>query len=231
MKKLTKEEFIRKSVIVHGNKYDYTDSEYVSGRIKTTITCHEHGKFIQEPRGHLLGYGCPQCGYIERPNNRTITTSEFINRANTIHNKYDYTASIFTGMHKKVKIKCPEHGSFNQIAGGHLKGQGCPACSCNNISRAETKWLDILGVSIRQEKLTLNDSSIIKVDGYNPITNTVYEFWGDYWHGNPKRFSGADINKHNKISFGELYNLTQIKRQKILSNGYNLTEIWESDFI
>lgn len=28
---------------------------------------------------------------------------------------------------------------------------------------------------------------IFKVDGFDPIINTIYEFYGDFWHGNPKK--------------------------------------------
>ena len=34
-----------------------------------------------------------------------------------------------------------------------------------------------------------------KVDGYCYETNTVYEFHGDYWHGNPIVFDSDDTNK------------------------------------
>jgi Zn finger protein HypA/HybF involved in hydrogenase expression len=232
MKKLTTEEFIRKSKLIHKDKYDYTYSNYVSGRIKVSIMCNEHGKFMQEPRGHLLGYGCPGCGYINRHNPHTKTSDEFKNLANKNHNnRYDYSDSKFAGMHKLIKIKCHNHGIFIQAAGNHINGQGCPKCACNNISKSESKWLDTLNIYLRQKKIILNDGSNIVVDGYDPLTNTVYEFWGDYWHGNPERFNAVTVNTHNKKTFGELYHLTQIKRQKIFSNGFKLIEIWESDFI
>ena len=36
------------------------------------------------------------------------------------------------------------------------------------------------------------------VDGYNDKTKTIYEFYGDYWHGNPNRYKREDINVINK---------------------------------
>ena len=50
-------------------------------------------------------------------------------------------------------------------------------------------------------------------------------------HGNPARFKPEDINKKNKLTFGKLYEITQDKRNLILSAGYNLVEIWESDWL
>jgi hypothetical protein len=60
-KRLTTEEFIKKAILVHGNKYDYSDTVYVTTRIKVSIRCPEHGVFEQTPNSHLLGSGCPQC--------------------------------------------------------------------------------------------------------------------------------------------------------------------------
>jgi hypothetical protein len=58
----------------------------------------------------------------------------------------------------------------------------------------------------------------------------VYEFWGDFWHGNPKYYKADDINPKNKISFGVLYESTVTKRNLILGAGYELKEIWLSEW-
>lgn len=69
-----------------------------------------------------------------------------------------------------------------------------------------------------------------KADGYCAGTNTIYEFWGDFWHGNPSIHKPDDINPIAMKTFGELYKKTQLKRSKIVDIGYNLIEIWESDW-
>lgn len=56
------EDFIRKSKLVHGDKYDYSKVDYVNNRVKVIIGCTEHGEFIQKPLDHLHGSGCPECG-------------------------------------------------------------------------------------------------------------------------------------------------------------------------
>ena len=68
------------------------------------------------------------------------------------------------------------------------------------------------------------------IDGFDPQTNTCYEFYGDYWHGNPKIFKFSDINKNNKKTFGELYHKTLKRERLIKSMGYNLIIIWENDY-
>ena len=56
------EEFIRKAIEIHGNKYDYSKSEYINSKTDICIICPEHGEFWQTPNKHLNGQGCPKCG-------------------------------------------------------------------------------------------------------------------------------------------------------------------------
>ena len=58
------------------------------------------------------------------------------------------------------------------------------------------------------------EDSHIRADGFDPITNTVYEFYGDYWHGNPFIYNQNDINKVNKKSFGQLYKETRNREKE-----------------
>ncbi len=60
-RKLTTENFIEKSNIVHGNKYDYSKVDYTYNRNPVLIGCPKHGYFFQSPRTHLAGSSCPIC--------------------------------------------------------------------------------------------------------------------------------------------------------------------------
>jgi len=88
-----------------------------------------------------------------------------------------------------------------------------------------------MGVMIENREKTIKiKSKSFYVDGFCPKTNTVYEFYGDFWHGNPKKYNSFEINPFSKKTYGELYNLT-MKREKILkTNGYKIISVWESDF-
>ena len=61
IKKLTKEEFIFKSIKTHGNKYDYSLVDYKNNRKKIKIICKIHGIFEQSPGSHMINQGCPKC--------------------------------------------------------------------------------------------------------------------------------------------------------------------------
>lgn len=49
---------------------------------------------------------------------------------NKIHNfKYDYSKVVYLNIKSNIKIICPIHGEFTQIADGHLSGKGCRKCA------------------------------------------------------------------------------------------------------
>ena len=64
----SKEEFIKKSHNVHGDKYDYSKVKYVNNHTKVCIICPEHGEFEQIPSEHIKGRGCKKCNlsHLER---------------------------------------------------------------------------------------------------------------------------------------------------------------------
>lgn len=54
-------EFIYKAKQVHGNKYDYSKTSYITKDKRVCIICPTHGEFWQTPHVHLRGGGCQQC--------------------------------------------------------------------------------------------------------------------------------------------------------------------------
>jgi G:T-mismatch repair DNA endonuclease (very short patch repair protein) len=61
-------------------------------------------------------------------------------------------------------------------------------------------------------------------------TNTIYEFQGDFWHGNPEIYNLDKINTKINVSFKELYEKT-LEKIKLLQNmGYNVVYIWENNW-
>lgn len=65
----TKEDFIKKAVAIHGNKYDYSNVVYINRGTLVKIICPIHGEFEQLPGNHLAGKGCSKCGKGTTPNN------------------------------------------------------------------------------------------------------------------------------------------------------------------
>ena len=126
-KRITTEMYIDKAKEVHGNKYDYSKTQYTGRNQNVCIICPEHGEFWQNAGNHLQGSICPKCAGSYSP-----TTEEYVEKVKRIHqNKYDYSKVVYTKGRDKICIICPEHGEFWQSAAGHLNGQGCPKCSPN----------------------------------------------------------------------------------------------------
>lgn len=53
--------FITEARKVHGDKYDYSESEYKNIYTNVKIICPVHGEFWQSPGHHVHGVGCPSC--------------------------------------------------------------------------------------------------------------------------------------------------------------------------
>ena len=124
-RKLTTNEFIQKAKQVHGNKYDYSKTDYSGSKNKVIIICPEHGEFEQKASNHLEGRGCPSCGGTKK-----LTKEVVFEKLKIIYNdKFKYTNVSFNSVKDKIDIICPEHGVFKQRIDLHLEGRGCPKCN------------------------------------------------------------------------------------------------------
>lgn len=217
---MTKEEFIERANSIHSGIYDYSNVNYVNGSTHVEIVCPKHGSFFQLPSGHVNNkYGCPTCALVSK----TDTKEQFIEKARSIHGDlFDYSKVIYINSETDVEIICRKHGSVFQKPKNHLSSKsGCFNCS-NNVSKSELEFLEFFNIpkdrEHRQRQIIIGNKTY-KLDGYIPETNTVYEFDGDYWHGNPKVNKNKEKNKKTKE-----------KHEAIVKAGYNLLAMWESDF-
>lgn len=64
-RKLTHEEFVSKSEATHGTLYSYPEL-YQGSTTPIKIVCTKHGVFLQTPKNHLFGQGCPECGNLRK---------------------------------------------------------------------------------------------------------------------------------------------------------------------
>lgn len=231
--------FITKASKLHDNKYDYSNVEYTNSHTKVIIICSTHGEFTQTPRNHLNGQGCPKCANEKLK----IAPIDFITRSNVAHaGMYDYSlidmSTRFNIRHKQP-ILCPIHGIFHQRGDDHTKGHGCPKCGKISCSTKALTWLDnIAALEHIQIQHAGNGGehrvpgTCMSADGYCADTNTIYEFDGDAFHGNPNKYKPTDkCHPYDKDkTAAELHELTLDKHAKLVLMGYNIVSIWESDF-
>ncbi len=222
-KRMNIKQFITKANKIHKNEYKYNLTIYESYNIKVKIVCKKHGVFEQTPHNHLKGQGCPVCN-----GGVSYSREDFIREAKIIHGDiYDYSKSNYIKSDLKIDIICKKHGTFSQKPNNHInKKYGCPKCF-SRISKLENKWLDSIGISENNRQYKIDK---FFVDGYEPETKTVYEFYGDFWHGNLEMYNKDDINPINNKTFGELYKNTIEREDFLKSLGYNVISIWESEY-
>lgn len=146
-KRLTKEGFIERAILVHGDKYDYSKANYVNAHTKVCITCQEHGDFWQMPYSHLNGKGCAICGREKTINCKRLSQDVVIEKMIATHgNFYNYSKFVYVDMHTKGVIICPIHGEFLQTAHEHISGQQCPICS------GKQKWTEEMFLNMAHKK-------------------------------------------------------------------------------
>ena len=199
MKKLTKEQWVGKCQLVHGDKYDYTESEYVDARTKTKIKCKKHNiVFEMTPDNHRRGEGCPICRYEKAAEKNRQTVEEFIKKATEIHNgKYDYSRVKYVNNRTKVEIVCPEHGVFTQRPDKHiLRGQGCPYCSGNAKRTTESFVKD--AKKVHNDKY---DYSKVIYSGIHNLVCIVCPIHGEFYQApnDHLRGQGCPHCKQSKI--------------------------------
>lgn len=210
--------FIEKARKKHGDKYDYSKTNYINVNTKVCIICREHGEFWQLPYNHLSGNGCPFCGIKKTNSSNKLTELEFINRSELIHNnKYDYSNITYKNYRAKVDIKCPIHGIFGQSPEKHLQGQGCPKCA-NQISKAESEIYDYCCTLLGKDFVKLREREIIspyELDIYIPSLKIAIEYNGLRWHS--EQFGKDKWYHYNKM---KLCNEKNIKLIQIFEDEY-----------
>lgn len=96
------------------------------------------------------------------------------------------------------------------------------------------KWLESIekNVCIYIQKEYKIGKTKYYADGYCKHNNTIYEFYGDVWHGNPDIFDAGDFCHpfNPNITAGELYQKVLNKENIIRDMGYNLVTIWEKQW-
>jgi G:T-mismatch repair DNA endonuclease (very short patch repair protein) len=233
----TQEEWLRKAKDTHGDDtYGYAKSVYRGQKFNVIITCRTHGDFEQGPTSHVCGNGCPKCGIEKTRNAKFLSDSdiiEMLGHAAALHPvKYAYVSNNIQNGRLIVQLMCPRHGAFEQRLDHHRNGHGCVRC-CSSVSRSEIEWIAYLAVSFAGYSLQPQykvPTTNYAADAFCEELNVVFEYHGDFWHGNPSVYIASDVNPRTGTTFGELYDRTMYKHTKYERLGYKVSAVWESDW-
>jgi hypothetical protein len=209
--------FIEKARRIFGNKYDYSNVTYTNNRTKVSICCSLHGTFLQEPRCHLEGKGCPDCA----PNKKN-SLDKFVSVSRKNHEiQYDYSKSVYINTRSKVKIICPEHGEFIQQAGIHMRGSDCPKCAAKQKSMGIAEFL-------RRARLVhgdIYDYGMTKFSSVHKKINISCKIHGEFIQTAWDHLHGTGCPKCNSSS------LEKIVRSYLVVNNLNFIEQMTWDWL
>jgi hypothetical protein len=224
------DEALAKFVAVHGERYQHDPISYTKWHGKINVKCLScQSNFTIMCVDHAKGQGCVGCHKRCK-----VDTEEFVRRAKQMHgDAYDYSRVNYADMMSKVDIRCVKCGSwFKQLPNNHVNiGNGCPACaSAAVVSKLEAAWLDSLQISVedRQVTVTIDDASYV-VDAL--CGDTVYEFYGSYWHGDPRATRASQIIGRRSETASELYAKTLSRQSALERKGYMVKYVWEWDHL
>jgi very-short-patch-repair endonuclease len=193
------DKFIEKSKIIHSDIYDYSLVNYIKNDIKVSIICRIHGIFNQIPAAHLKGQRCPKCNN----NNVKRTTEEFIQLSKDVHGDlYNYDLVDYKNKRIRVKIKCENHGIFEQLPYVHLNGANCPRCKSSAMEIYLRKKLLKLNINFIQNMRFDNcrNKQTLPFDFYLPEQNVLIECDGIQHHKSIEYFGGEERYQYQKIN-------------------------------
>lgn len=236
--KMTLEKFLEEAILTHPDeRFDYSRVEIVNTRTKIEIFCRHHEKwFEQSINSHLSGAGCDECRKENISKAKMFSQEEFIAMCEAVNgDKFTYESTVYNGMWEPVTVTCKIHGLCTRQASRCVETPG-PCKLCNNSagkSHIADEWLDFTSLpndsEHREVKKEIN-GKYISLDGFDPNTNTAYEFHGTYWHGDMRVYDRDDLNKRCCKTYGELYDKTIQREEEIKKSGMGLVVMWEKDW-
>ena len=134
MKKLTISEFESKATEIHGGKYTY-HQDFNGTRNPIVITCPIHGDFLQTPKKHLQGQGCPKCSQErlngEKQGNYSVFLTKFKDKFG-IDVIFPYISSEYVNNKSYITVKCPKCGTSVKRTPNYLLTFGYTCHNCSN---------------------------------------------------------------------------------------------------
>lgn len=221
--------------------YSYSSGESVWWICKNNV-CGCHNFFCRIAHRTFMNSGCPFCSHRKlcQHSNLLILYPDLCKEWNYEKN-LKHPSEYPSGSGERVWWICSvnnKHEWQTLIIHRAHKLSECPHCSASKgYSKSQMIWLEsvmkVENINIQHALSTEGEfmiPGIGKVDGFCKDTNTVYEYHGDYWHGNPSLYKADAINSVNYKTFGELYQKTIERDKKIRELGYNLIVKWETEF-
>lgn len=191
--------FVKQAREIHGDRYDYTNTDVSKADGKYAIVCPVHGEFLKSRVSHIQNKsGCSKCSYALKGERSRLGIEEFIEKSKGVHGSvYSYQNVVYKDAHTKVSITCPKHGDFLCTPANHWSnGVGCPSCLASNPTKGEARvaaWLESSNFEFSSQKtfkdlFHQNPRCKLRFDFFIESINTLIEYDGEH-HFIPMRFA------------------------------------------
>jgi len=169
----TTEQFIKDSISIHGDRYNYNLVNYVNAHKKVEIICKIHGAFQQKPNAHLSGKnGCMRCNEWKDFKIKWLNTK----------NNYGilYICKFFNDFESFIKIGITTTSIKKRYSGKKYNSLGYEIIEEIKIQDKNTIWLleEQLKSILKDKKYT----PLIKFEGYSECykIENFKEIYGEF---------------------------------------------------
>lgn len=222
--RLTKNTFVSRAKEIHGDKYDYSKTEYIKAKEPVIIICKKHGEFRQRPQDHILkACGCPKCKEEKIIKVHSYTKEKFLELAKQLHgDKYNYNKINYINYTTPITIICPIHGEFEQIPKYHIAGTGCPKCGREQANKLETLTKDEFVKKSNKIHFDKYDYSNVEYVNNHTKVCIICPEHGEFWQTPGNHMQGSGCPKCRLVGQTNLYN-------KLKERFPNIQIIFEAD--
>lgn len=193
--RLETNEFVRRAIRIHGEKYDYSQTKYQKAMDVISIICPTHGEFKQLASNHLSGRGCPKCGRESHKLKKTLSLS---NAIEICQGKKYHLVEYGGKAVLKSTLKC-EKGHVWETTLCHIQqGSGCPVCAIPGYNPSRYGYVYVL-VSNDHRYMKIGLSNFPKKRIRTLVTSTPFEFSVKGWIKFEGKLAPQEETKIHKI--------------------------------
>ena len=222
-----KETFIKRSIKVFGDTYDYSQVNYINQRTKVTIRCKKHNLIFElVPYVLLQGIGCGKCS---KENIETKRSDETLLKIRNYVKKLEgkCLSKEYVNNEKNLQFECKYGHKFKE-SWSDVKNslRWCPKCSKNRLI-GESIARQIMEHALQFEfpSVYIKEMEGLQLDGYNAKNKIAFEYQGYQHYTQTSYFHESDLQFKSQIV------RDKEKKRLCKKNGITLIEIFEFDTI
>ena len=205
------------------NKFDLSQSEYVSAKTKIKVICHEkdefgneHGEFWITPDHLLRGQGCPKCNSLLYKKYIPYLYKQGLELI-----KYNFNKN---NKYPKLKLKCKKHNRIFEVYTRQILNQKYLCPECRNEYNLENKKKDFIERSNKNHNYFYSYDNVDFID-YITKVKIICPIHGEFWQSPTSHLNGQGCPKcaiEKRTSNTEEF-LNKLKQ--VIGDKYDLSKV------